>query len=254
LVDTPGFDDDNLSDSDILKLLVDWLASTYRSGKKLNGILYLHRITDARMRGSSLRNFKVFKELIGDEFQENVTLGTTCWSLVPFQTAVDRETELKSSTSFWKALISKGARLERIPENATEAKDLIYQIANHDPIILQTQRDIVDLGMNFSNLQVAKLVNNEFDELQKRQQAEMQRLKEQEAAEVARRERERQEELRQTRERNERMIRIREYQNNQLSCKRVKPSGNCDKCHVNELQRYTHAFRKIDSLHKRKPD
>lgn len=254
MVDTPGFDDDDLSDYDILKLLVDWLASTYRSGKKLNGILYLHRITDTRMRGSSLRNFKVFKELIGDDFHENVTLGSTCWSLVPFQTAVDRETELKSSTSFWKSLLSKGARLERIPEDATEAKDLIYQIANHDPIILQTQRDIMDLGMSYSNLQIAKLVNNEFDELQKRQQAEMQRRKKQEAAEVARRERERQEELRQVRERNERIIRIQEYLNKPLSCERIKPSGNCDKCHVNELPRYTHAFRKIYFIHKRKSD
>ena len=29
-----------------LKLLVDWLVTTYRSGQKLSGILYLHRISD----------------------------------------------------------------------------------------------------------------------------------------------------------------------------------------------------------------
>ena len=27
-------------------MLVDWLASTYRAGQKLSGILYLHRIDE----------------------------------------------------------------------------------------------------------------------------------------------------------------------------------------------------------------
>jgi hypothetical protein len=133
LVDTPGFDDDKLSDYDVLKLLVEWLARTYKSAKKLNGILYLHHITDARMRGSSFRNLNMFKELVGhDDFYKSVTLGTTCWSLVPNQTAVGREMELKNSSSFWKVLISEGVRLERIPDDATKARKLVYQIASHE--------------------------------------------------------------------------------------------------------------------------
>ncbi len=250
LIDTPGFDDDNLSDSDILKLLVDWLASTYRSGRKLNGILYLHRITDARMRGSSLRNFKVLKELTGEDFHANVTLGTTCWSLVPSEIAIARENELSTSTSFWKTLISKGARLERIPETAIEARELIYQIASHDPIVLQTQRDIVDLGKSFSSLTVAKLIDTEFEELRKQHEAEVERRRKEAAAESARQELKRQEELRQIRERDARILRekderISSYKTRQANCRRIHPIGNCDKCRVNALSRFTVTYRNM---------
>ncbi|KAL5314359.1 hypothetical protein ACEPPN_018785 [Leptodophora sp. 'Broadleaf-Isolate-01'] len=226
LVDTPGFDDDDLTDSDVLKLLVDWLSSTYKSGQKLNGILYLHRITDARMRGSSLRNLNMFKELIGDSFHKNVTLGTTCWSLVSHSTAVARETELTTSTAFWKNLISNGARLQRIPSSASDARDLVYQIASHSPSALQTQRDIVDLGQAFNTLAVSKMVDYEFEELRKKQLAELARRREEEEAARSREERLRKEELDRIREKNRR---IQEYQSKQACCARKKPFGACDK-------------------------
>jgi hypothetical protein len=246
LVDTPGFDDDDLADSDVLQLLVDWLASTYEFGQKLNGILYLHRITDARMRGSSLRNLKMFKELIGEDFHKNVTLGTTCWSLVPFRTALDRETELKTSSNFWETLLSNGARLERIPDNATEARDLIYQIASHDPIVLQAQRDIVDLGKTFSSLAVTKLVDYELEELRKQQQTELRKLREEEELQRIREEQALKEELERIREANNRIL---EYRSKQAYCTRKKPFGTCDKsgCY-NKLQRYKVTWRKISML------
>jgi hypothetical protein len=178
LVDTPGFDDEDLTDSDVLKLLVDWLASTYRSGQKLSGILYLHRIADTRMRGSSMRNLSMFKQLVGDDFYKNVTLGTTCWSLVPFHVGLDRENELKSNSNFWKMMISKEARLKRIPDDVITARELVYEIASNDAVALKTQRDVVDLGIRFSNLAVTKTVNHELEELRRQQQTELKRLEE----------------------------------------------------------------------------
>lgn len=245
LVDTPGFDDYDIPDSEILKLLVKWLATTYRTGQKLNGILYLHRITDSRMRGSSLRNLKVFKELIGDTFHKSVTLGTTCWSMVPQSIAIAREAELTSSTTFWKTLISNGARLERIPSSVAEAKDLVYQIASHDPVVLQMQRDIVDLGHDFQDLAIANLVANDLEEEKKRQVAEMKALRI--AKLVARefeqeRERIHREELGRIRERNKR---IQAFKSKQASCLRLTPSGTCDKpgCY-NKLQKWKVTWRK----------
>ncbi|EPE24867.1 P-loop containing nucleoside triphosphate hydrolase [Glarea lozoyensis ATCC 20868] len=243
LVDTPGFDDDNLSDSDVLKLLVDWLASTYKSGQKLNGILYLHRITDARMQGSSLRNLRVFKELICDGFHKNVTLGTTCWSLVPHSTAVPRETELKTSTSFWKSLIANGARLERIPNSAAEARNLVYEIASHDALALQTQRDIVDLGKAFGSLAVSKLVDHEFEELKRQQAAEIARRRGEEERERLRLERMQKEELDRIREKNRRME---GFKLKQAYCARKKPFGTCDKAGCeNKLQSWKYTWREI---------
>ncbi|KAF9267000.1 hypothetical protein L218DRAFT_941614 [Marasmius fiardii PR-910] len=40
LIDTPGFDDTNKSDYDILKMIAAFLASTYEHGQKLAGVIY----------------------------------------------------------------------------------------------------------------------------------------------------------------------------------------------------------------------
>ena len=49
LVDTPGFDDTDVPDEIVLQSITEWLTSSHHDGWKLNGILYLHRITDVRM-------------------------------------------------------------------------------------------------------------------------------------------------------------------------------------------------------------
>jgi hypothetical protein len=96
LVDTPGFDDSNISDSEILMKLLGWLKETQEDEQKLSGILYLHRIDAPRMQGSALRNFGTFKQLCGEEFYKNIMLGTTCWDLVDATTiGKERETQLR---------------------------------------------------------------------------------------------------------------------------------------------------------------
>ena len=199
------------------------------------------------MRGSSARNLSMFKQLIGDEFYKNLTLGTTCWSLVDFSTALDRESELKTDSKFWKVLISKGARVECIPDDAAKAKDLVYEIASHDAIPTQTQRDVVDLGISFSNLTVTKTVNYELEQLRSQQRAEIGRL------EAARRQRLRWEE--EARQRDLELIRqsnarIEAYEIRQNFCQGKWPTGICDNSGCNsKLKRWTVTWRKFPEKH-----
>ena len=57
LIDTPGFDDTTRSDVDILMEVAFFLATTYNNEIKMDGIIYLHRIMDVRMRGSAIKIF-----------------------------------------------------------------------------------------------------------------------------------------------------------------------------------------------------
>jgi hypothetical protein len=184
----------------------------------------------------------MFKQLIGEGFYTNLTLGTTCWSLVPFHVACDRENELKNSSSFWKTMISKGARLERIPDEKTKARDLVYEIASHDAIALQTQRDIVDLGKSFSNLAVTEMINYELEELHKQQKAELQTLKETQQKLLAEERRARKLKQTRTRARNNRIL---VYQTKANHCLNNRPYGTCGKtgCY-NKLHRWKVNWRK----------
>ena len=59
LIDTPGFDDTNKPDTEILQAISSLLAQSYTSTHKLAGIVYLHRITGGRMENSRISSSEV---------------------------------------------------------------------------------------------------------------------------------------------------------------------------------------------------
>ncbi|KAH7381559.1 P-loop containing nucleoside triphosphate hydrolase protein, partial [Pyrenochaeta sp. MPI-SDFR-AT-0127] len=162
LVDTPGFDDTHRKDADVLKQLATWFETTYKSGTKLSGIIYLHRITDDRMRGSSLRSMRMFRQLCGESFYQNLLLGTTCWSLISEDVGSKREKELMTDENFWKGLIGKGAQFVRIPDDGFEAKEMVYDLARLEPVSLQIQKEMVDSSMHFSSLSATQTLEDEL--------------------------------------------------------------------------------------------
>ncbi|KAF1993560.1 P-loop containing nucleoside triphosphate hydrolase protein [Amniculicola lignicola CBS 123094] len=166
LVDTPGFDDTHRKDADVLKQLAAWFDDTYKSGTKLSGIIYLHRITDDRMRGSSLRSMRMFRQLCGESFYKNLLLGTTCWSLIPEDVGAGREKELMTDENFWKGLIGKGAQFVRMPDDGWEAKELVYDLARLEPVSLQIQKEMADSNLKFGALSATQTLQEDMTNLQ----------------------------------------------------------------------------------------
>ena len=79
LVDTPGFDDTERTDFNILQEIASFLKVSFQAGLKLNGIIYLHRSSDNRLQGSSMRSMSLFHKIIGGSVYENIVLATTMW-------------------------------------------------------------------------------------------------------------------------------------------------------------------------------
>ncbi|KAF8811580.1 hypothetical protein BYT27DRAFT_7252672 [Phlegmacium glaucopus] len=144
-VDTPGFDDTQKSDVDILKMVADWLKSTYAKDILLSGLLYFHRISDNRMAGTPLKNLRMFEELCGKNAFENVILATTMWDEIDETTGVARERELKSK--YWKAMLDRNSRTSRFlrtRESAFTLIDPLIDAANKRSSVL-LQQEMVDM-------------------------------------------------------------------------------------------------------------
>lgn len=145
LVDTPGFDDTFMTDVQVLQRIADWLKSTYEKNVKLSGVLYLHRISDNRVGGTPLRNYKMFKELCGKDNFKNVILVTTMWDAVTEEVGSAREQELHAE--FWKAMIALGSTTHRF-EGTTESAWKIINSLSVPPLAslrpLQIQWEMVD--------------------------------------------------------------------------------------------------------------
>ncbi|KAI0184668.1 P-loop containing nucleoside triphosphate hydrolase protein [Xylaria flabelliformis] len=145
LVDTPGFDDTNRSDTEVLRTLAAWLTTTYSSGIKLSGILYLHRINQTRMQGSALKNISLFRSLCGDDSLKKVLLVTTMWDIAEGDIAESRERQLKETKKYWGGMVAKGSQVIRHDNTRQSAFALIETFINYDSkIVLNIQSEMVD--------------------------------------------------------------------------------------------------------------
>jgi hypothetical protein len=146
LIDTPGFDDSALSDTEILTKVADWFSTTYNNGVKMAGIVYLHRIIDARVPAAGVRNLRMFRKLVGNDSLANVVLATTFWGEIQANERLKanaREEQLKSS--FWKDMIEHGSVVMRHDQEKQSGLEILMKIINRNrPVALDIQREMVD--------------------------------------------------------------------------------------------------------------
>ncbi|OCL07324.1 hypothetical protein AOQ84DRAFT_276934, partial [Glonium stellatum] len=148
LIDTPGFDDTYRNDGDIINSILQWLESSYRAGTKLNGIVYLHRLSDQRMPGSALKNLTMFRRLCGPKALGNVVLATTFWESLPDELAEKREKELRDKEDFWGGMIQKGSVVRRLRRGFDSAIRIVGEIALKNKVTFQAQDEMVNQNMS----------------------------------------------------------------------------------------------------------
>lgn len=167
LIDTPGFDDTNRSDTEILRSIAAYLSNTYEQGAKLAGIIYMHRISDTRVGGTSSRNFRIFRELCGESTLRNVLIVTTMWSEVSPELGEERERELASSSKFFKPILDKGARMLRHTNTRESAHAILRHLVNAQAHTLQIQHELVneqrDLAHTSAGVELGRLLKDQAE-------------------------------------------------------------------------------------------
>lgn len=181
LIDTPGFNDTELNESDVLKAIADWLDFNYRNDRqKLNGIIYLQSIMDPRMTGSSLRNLKMFKDLCGLDPLRNVLLVTTRWGMAAKANeqalAESREEQYAANPMYWAKMIEAGARMDRFEDTQESAMRILMRLRHSDPVPLQIQSEMVDQDKQLAQTSAGITVNEEIIALEQKYKHEMAEL------------------------------------------------------------------------------
>ncbi|KAJ2926300.1 hypothetical protein H1R20_g10794, partial [Candolleomyces eurysporus] len=188
LFDTPGFDDTNKTEREILAIITFELEKQYRKGRTLHGIIYVHRISDLRVGGLAKTYFRIFRKLCGDPFLQNVIIMTNLWSRLPSELEGHRRAdELASLDDFFKPAIAQGAvMMHHMQDTVDSAHGILRQILKNHPRALSIQEEIVDQGKTITETGAGMALDEKLALLA--QQYER-KLKEQfEAAEEARRE------------------------------------------------------------------
>jgi hypothetical protein len=132
LIDTPGFDDTQLDDSEILKKISAWLLAAYTQTPPMlvNGIIYLQPITNTRMKGTDIENLDLLKALCGTAGLSCIVLATTMWANIERAEGEQRQKEL--SAKYWSDLVRQGASVVKHEDSKTSALKIIGRIIEKD--------------------------------------------------------------------------------------------------------------------------
>lgn len=174
MIDTPGFDDTERSDTEILTEMSRLLALQYEIGIKLKGVIFLHRITDVRMQGTSMKTLQICRKICGTDALKNVILVTTRWDDVDRALGARREEELRSE--FWKFMLDFGSTMMRYHGDQDSAVAIVSQLLHKETVVLDLQREIVDQGRKLSDTGAGALVNEDIEKIKAKCEQELRDL------------------------------------------------------------------------------
>jgi hypothetical protein len=185
LIDTPGFNDTYLSDTEVLRTLASWLSQSFKSGIRLSGIIYMHRISDIGFRGSAMKNLIMFKKLCGESAYPSVALTTSMWNMVSEEDGIKREQKLQDEPDYWGSMIMKGSRVFRYLNTYQSALEVVgYIVSRHSSVVLDIQDELVHKLYDFHETSAAQQLDGGLLARRKRYEMQYKGLKEEAIAEI----------------------------------------------------------------------
>ena len=153
--------------------------SRYEQKIKLAGVLYFHRISDVRMSGTPVKNFKMFRKLCGESALRNVVIVTNMWGGVDHQVGERREAELKGKDKFFKPVLEKHAQMTRHEDTIESAQRILRLVLHNHPLPLRIQVELVDEGKELHETSAGEELNQELSAQIRKHKKDMRALEEQ---------------------------------------------------------------------------
>ncbi|KAF2690595.1 hypothetical protein K458DRAFT_382157 [Lentithecium fluviatile CBS 122367] len=180
LLDTPGFDDTEADNICVLQKIAMLLNTIYDSGCiRLAGVLYLHRISDVRMAGSSVKSIRLIEKICGESNFGAVSIVTTMWELVEPDVAGNREQSLISTPHFFGRLAEGGATIIRHLNTFDSAVNIVEHILRkQQSAILDIQREMIVERKSLENTAAGQYLGGEFEQMRARYEQELEQLQE----------------------------------------------------------------------------
>ncbi|KAL6788570.1 P-loop containing nucleoside triphosphate hydrolase protein [Trichoderma sp. SZMC 28012] len=178
IIDTPGFDDTNRPDSEILQEIALFLAALYANNVRLAGLIYLHRITDTRVSGSSLKNLNIFQKLCGEKAFPYVILATTMWSALDAaengdETGRQRCNQLQRP-EFWGDMLQKGSTMKKHDGSKESAYAIVSELVKKEAhVVLEIQTEMKDQNLTLDETGAGLYLQKNFREARERYEKDL---------------------------------------------------------------------------------
>jgi len=166
--------DTNRSDLEILNVISNFFSVSFANRNLLNGLIYLHQISDPRMGRTRRLNIDMFKALCGEDAFPNVAVVTSMWSTDEssreFEKQIEREEQL--SAEYLADVLSAEGLLRRVKSkdkttidvsSAQEIFQELFDLWKDDQITLDIQHELVNSGLRIGSTAAGKVLSSHLD-------------------------------------------------------------------------------------------
>ena len=163
LLDTPGFDDPVMSDTEILQNITSFLEDCRADDVQIMGALYIHPITETKMKRSGLTNLLMFRKIVGKDNMHNIRLVTTKWTHEPRDRHESNEHQLATSEEYWKPLLDAGAEMVRFEDSWASAMEILRPLVQGEDFTPRLLEE-VDQGLSVPDTGAGQVISDKVDE------------------------------------------------------------------------------------------
>ncbi|KAK1752622.1 GTP-binding protein A [Echria macrotheca] len=137
LIDTPGFDDSQRNDLEILEDIAKWMAREgLTKNHSVDGLILLHPITDLEdsrdreKRGLEKRRTRLIQSILGPDAYERVVIATTMWGVYDSwgEKRAERMLRFRREYGVWRAFCAGGATVTKHDNTPESAHTIIRSI------------------------------------------------------------------------------------------------------------------------------
>lgn len=143
LLDTPGFDDSTKNNIELLQDIVAylWYLARFPDHFQVQGVIFLHDISETRFSGSQRTTLSILKQICGDKALGNVIVGTTMWnSTNPKKLSEQKIRENAIKTEHWIGI----HKIIRLPEDDRDAAaSIVTELLSKPPVPLLVQQEML---------------------------------------------------------------------------------------------------------------
>ena len=117
----------------------------------------------------------MFAELTGPKSAKNVVFATTMWDILGSKINSGKKREQGLIEEYWKAMIHRGATVERFLNDSDSAWSIVNNIVgrNHPKAVLLFQEERVDQRKQFTKTSVGQALYLDLDRLIQKQNEEV---------------------------------------------------------------------------------
>ena len=159
LIDTPGLSSAHQSDLVALQNLAAYFAPLYSAvpSLRLNAIIYVRPIREARWTGTDSRTLEMFKQLCGDQALSSVVMVTTKWN--PDFKVVEEWRHEEFKKLYWDDMIEKGTQVFALDNGRASALRIIDSIADMQrKCLLKFQQQVFEEKIDVSETSAALII------------------------------------------------------------------------------------------------